>query len=155
MNRFLDLFRYDTPPPPGQIYADDRSALFPKAVARSTRFRLWGPDEPIPTTGTFLLIGVATWSGYDMKLLDVLEQTPCGPDQIGVFDVQECQSAQDFEKRIPGISDVFQTPAVGLWHDGQLLASAWGHEGRKLIFRACRIDPERMGELLDPRSVSA
>jgi hypothetical protein len=155
MNRFLDLFRHDTPPPPGQIYADDRSALFPNVVSRSPRLKLWPVSEPVPTTGTFLLIGVATWSGYDMKLLDVLEHLPDGPDVIGVFDTDECRSADDFEKRIPGIGLPYQTPGVGLWQDGQPVASGWGHEGRKLICQIYAIDMNRMGKLLDPRSVSA
>src|SRR5438270_3756832 len=107
MNRFLDLFRHDTPPPSGQIYADDRSALFPRAVAQSPRLKLWGRDDPVPATGRFLLIGVATWSGYDMRLLDVVEQSPGGPDVIGVFDTAECKSDADFEARIPGIGDVY------------------------------------------------
>jgi hypothetical protein len=155
MSRFLDLFRHDTPPPPGKIYADERSDLFPGVVAQSSRLKLWDREGGVPQAGAFLLIGVATWSGYDMKLLDLIEATEGGPETIGVFDAQECQSVDDFEKRIPGIGSVFQVPAVGLWQDGQLLASGWGHDGRKLVFLACHIDPARMAELLDHKSAPA
>ncbi|HET6575161.1 MAG TPA: hypothetical protein VFG68_16255 [Fimbriiglobus sp.] len=155
MSRFFDLFRHDTPPPPGQIYADDRSALFPDVVRQSPRLRLWCRDEPAPGVGRFLLVGVATWSGYDMKLLDLIEQTPDGPEVVGVFDTAECKSDADFEARSPGIGTVYQMPAVGLWEDGKLVARGWGHEGRLIVFRACGIDPDQMRELLDPRSVSA
>jgi hypothetical protein len=155
MNRFLDLFRHDTPSPPGEINADERSAQFPEVVSQSPRLKLWGKDEAVPATGQFLLVGVATWSGYDMKLLDVLELTPDGPDVIGVFDTAECKSHEDFEKRIPGIGEVFGMPVAGLWEDGRLVAKGWGHEGREIAFRACGIDPARMHELLDPNTAPA
>jgi hypothetical protein len=150
MNRFFDLFRHITPPPPGATYADERSDLFPEVVAHSPRLKLWGRDEAVPSTGRFLLVGASTWSGYDMKLLDVLEQAPDGPDVIGVFDTDEYGSHDDFGKRIPDIGDVYGTPAVGLWEGGRLVAKGWGHEGREIAFRACSIDPARMRELLDP-----
>lgn len=149
MNRFLELFRHHTAPPPGQIYADDRSVLFPEVVSHSPRLTLWGKNDSVPATGRFLLVGVATWSGYDMKLLDALEQTPGGPDAIGVFDTTDCQSNDDFEARIPGIGAVFQMPAVGLWENGMLVARGSGHEGREIAFRACGIDPARMSEVLN------
>jgi hypothetical protein len=109
---------------------------------------LWGREEAVPATGSFLLVGVATWSGYDMKLLDLLEQTPDGPDVIGVFDTNDCRSAEDYEARIPGIGMPYQTPVVGVWQDGELRASGSGYEGRKLAFQACRIDQSRMSQLL-------
>jgi hypothetical protein len=155
MNRFLDLLWHDTPPPPGQIYADERSARFPNVVAQSQRLKLWGREEPVPEAGRFLLIGVATWSGYDMKLLDLIEQTPGGPEVVGVFDTAECKSDEDFEKRIPGIGSVFQVPAVGLWEGGKPGARGWGHDGRQLVFRSFGLDPDRMSELLDPRPAPA
>jgi hypothetical protein len=155
MNRFFDLFRSQTPPPPGAIYADDRSVLFPGVVTNSTRFKLWEQGESVPPVGRFLLVGVATWSGYDMKLLDVLEQTTTGPNVIGVFDIADCKSDHDFETRIHGIGPVFQTPVVGLWEDGKLVARGSGHEGRLLTFRACGLDPAQIGTLLDTHGVPA
>ncbi len=155
MNRFFDLFRHDTPPPPGQIYADDRSALFPGMVRQSPWLRLWGRDEPAPGLGRFLLVGVATWSGYDMRLLDLIERAPGGPEVIGLFDTAECKSDEDFETRIPGIGAVYQMPAVGLWENGKLVAHGSGHEGRLIVFRAFDLDPAGIGELLDTRSISA
>lgn len=155
MNRFFDLFRHETPPPPGKIYADDRSDLFPALVSGSPRLTLWAYGAPIPSTGRFLLVGVATWSGYDMKLLDILEQSIGGPDVIGVFDTAECKSDEDFDARIPGIGTVFQPPVVGLWEQGKLIAYGSGHEGQDLAFRVCGIDIARMSELLDPHRVPA
>jgi hypothetical protein len=155
MKRFLELFQRRTTPPPGQIHADDRSVLFPEVVSRSPRLTLWGKNDAAPAIGRFLLIGVATWSGYDMKLLDALEQTPDGPEVIGVFDTAGCKSNEDFEARIPGLGMVLQTPAVGLWEDGKLLARGTGYEGRLVALRACGIDATRMKELLDPRPIPA
>lgn len=155
MNRFAELFRRRTAPPPGQIYADDRSAVFPEVVSHSPRLRLWDKNAGVPSSGRFLLVGVATWSGYDMKLLDVLESTPGGPEVIGVFDTADCRSNEDFEARIPGIGTVFQTPVVGLWENGHLVASASGHAARKIAFEACSIDPERIHEVLSVQPASA
>lgn len=155
MNRFLKLARHVTPPPPGAIYADDRSILFPNVVSGSPRLRLWRAGAEVPTTGLFLLVGVATWSGYDMKLLDLIESAPNGPDGTGVFDVNGCRTAEDFEQYIPGLGSIYLTPAVGLWQDGHLTASGCGHEGRKIVCRAFGIDPARLPELLDPKSVPA
>lgn len=155
MNRFLDLFKHDAPLPPGQFYADDRSARFSVEVARSPRLTLWAKHDAAPTTGRFLLVGVATWSGYDMKLLDALEHSVGGPDVIGVFDTAECKSDEDFESRIPGVGPVFQTPVVGLWEQGKLVAKGSGHLGQDLAFGVCGIDIARMTELLDPHRVTA
>jgi len=148
MNRFLELFRHHSTPPPGQIYADDRSHLFPQVVALSPRLRLWSKQDRVPTRGRFLLVGVATWSGYDMKLLDALEQTDSGPDLIGVFDTADCKSNEDFNSRIPGIGDVFQMPAVGLWENGTLVARGSGHEGRQIAFLACGLDAGQISSIL-------
>jgi hypothetical protein len=153
MNRFFELCLRVTPPPPGKIYADDRSDLFPGVVAQSPRLKLWRRGDPVPEVGRFLLVGVATWSGYDMKLLDLVEQSPDGPEVVGVFDTAECKSDADFETRIPGINTVYQMPAVGLWEDGKLVAQGWGHEGRLIVFRAFGLDPGRISELLDPRPI--
>ena len=113
---------------------------------------LWGKNDAIPIIGRFLLVGVATWSGYDMKLLDVLEQTPGDVDEIGVFDTAECQSDEDFEARIPGIGPVFQVPVVGLWHDGKLVAHGSGYRGCEVIaFHVYRIDPSGLSKMLDPQ----
>ena len=148
MNRFLKLFRRETPAPLGQIYADDRSAVFPSIVAESLDIELWPRNRSTPATGTFLLIGVETWSGYDMKLLDEVEHAIDKPDVVGVFDMQEAQSPDDFDSRIPGLRDVVQGPVVGLWKDGQLIESGSGHSAQNIVFKSCGLNPDDIPDRL-------
>ena len=152
MNAFHELFRHQSLPPQGQIFADERSVLFPEVVAHSSRLTLWERHEAPPTSGQFLLVGIATWSGYDMMLLDAIERSTGNPDAIGVFDTAHCKSNEDFEAWIPSIGIVYQSPVVGLWDNGKLVARGSGHEGREIAFRACGLDPECIRELLDPRT---
>lgn len=139
MTRFMELFRRQTPPPPGDIYADDRSEVFPDVVRDCPRFKLWDPTDAVPSRGTHLLVGTATWSGYDMKLLDLLAQAAGGPAVIGVFDTNDCRSIEDFRRRIPGIELPYQTPVVGVWRDGRLEAAEWGYKGRQLAAQVCEV----------------
>jgi len=151
MNRFLKLFRRETPAPFGEIYADDRSSLFPSVVTDSPVLEFWPRNRPIPATGTFLLIGVATWSGYDMMLLDEVEHTIDKPDVVGVFDMQEATSPEDFATRIPGMRDVVQGPVVGLWKDGLLIESGSGHLAQDIVFKSCGLNPDEIPDRLSTR----
>jgi hypothetical protein len=116
----------------GQRNLDDRFAC----VVSTSPFRLWSPGSPIPAQGKRLLIGVATWSAYDMKLLDAvapaLQRLP-GNLTVEVFNVADCSSPEAFDQYVPGIGRVFHTPVVGLWSDGQLVDKATGRMGRELV----------------------
>jgi hypothetical protein len=74
-----------------------------------------------------------------MKLLDLLEPAAGGPAVIGVFDVNDCRSLDDFHRFIPGLDLPYQTPVVGVWRDGQLVATGWGYIGRKLAAEVCAV----------------
>lgn len=132
---------------PGQKKLDDR---FPSAVSTSP-FRLWSPGDPIPAGGKRLLIGVATWSAYDMKLLDAVSQAlprlPAGLT-VEVFNVADCSSPEAFDQYVPGIGSVFHTPVVGLWCDGKLVDKATGRAGRELVARLSGLDPLDIDRLL-------
>jgi hypothetical protein len=90
---------------------------------------------PVAPEGTRVLVGIATWSLYDLALLDQLQTTLTSGNQttIDVFDVDNCQGSGDFEGYVPGIGRVLQPPVVGVWRDGQQIKSAWGAAGRKLL----------------------
>jgi hypothetical protein len=108
---------------------------FPESVAASP-FRLWRPGDPISEHDVRYLIGVATWSGYDMRLLDViaeaLRRNSVDPPAIDVFNMADCQRAEDFASYFPPRNEaILQTPAVGFWHNGQFAAFWQGHEARK------------------------
>jgi hypothetical protein len=145
MNTFHDLWQTPTRSGADPFAPDRRSDVFPELVARNSRLHLWEPDAPIPSTGRRLLIGVATWSGYDMALLDLLgQETVSDSVRIEVFDTAQCHSQADFDRIIPGIGRVFHTPVVGLWVDGVLTENASGAAGRDLVARVCGLDPAQV-----------
>jgi hypothetical protein len=138
MNTFHDLFRQPTRRVGSGFPPDRRRELFPGFVERSPKLHLW-TNQPVPAQGSFLLIGVATWSGYDMNLLDLIEETQDNGVHVEVFDVDSVLSPDDLSRLIPGIS-FLQTPFVGYWVDGKLIESASGFDARKLVARVCGLD---------------
>ena len=103
-----------------------------------TPLNLWSPGDQIASEGTRLLIGVAPYSISDLRLLDQLLNIAFehkGKIAIDVFDVLSCTTMRDFDKYVPGIGQVFQTPVIGAWHDGMLVEAASGAEGRKVVQR--------------------
>ena len=136
VGRFADLTRLPFGPTASDHQDAARSHF--RTLLTSTSIRLHD-HRPAPKSGVFLLIGAATWSGYDMDLLDRIEDTLrfVKPKNLtlGAFDFDECDSHEAFEKRIPGIGDVLQSPVVGLWVDGKLVQSATGFEARQLAER--------------------
>jgi len=138
MTTFFDLFvRHSSDPSvrDDPKWADQR---FPELVA-SSPFQLWRPGDPIVFKDNLrLLIGVATWSGYDMRLLDMiaeaLRRNPADPPTIDVFNTVDCRSAEDFTRYIPGLRDISQTPVVGFfWRDEQFSNFMQGHAARELV----------------------
>lgn len=127
---------------PGEAQQRARS-LLPGRVAQSSLL-WWSPDTPLPDAPELLLVGVAVWSGYDMNLLDHLDQAVASrvrPDTaVYVFDADSCTSADDFERIIPGIGFVHHTPVVGYWDGGKLVGKACGFHGRQLVARLFGID---------------
>jgi hypothetical protein len=126
---------------------DDR---FPSVISASP-FRLWSPGNPISARGKRLLIGVATWSAYDMKLLDAVSQALQRPPSgltVEVFNVADCSSPEAFDRYVPGIGRVFHTPVVGLWSDGKLVDKATGRAGRELVARVSGLDSLEVDRLL-------
>jgi hypothetical protein len=91
---------------------------------------------PAASEGERILVGIATWSVYDLKLLDTLDAALSnGGHQtvVDVFDVDDCDGHKDFERYIPGLTQVLATPVVGIWRDGALISSATGASGRILL----------------------
>ena len=154
MNTFYDFSQALLSPGEGdgslglsQKQLDDR---FPSVVSTSP-FRLWSPGAPIPAKGKRLLIGVAIWSAYDMKLLDAVSQAlqrPVLDLTVEVFNVADCSSPEAFDRYVPGIGQVFQTPVVGLWSEGHLVDKATGRAGRDLVARVSGLDSLELDRLL-------
>jgi hypothetical protein len=140
MSRFLDLMDQTPPIPgkgPGHFDFSNPDRLFPAVVGESP-FRLWKPGDPIARQGTRILIGVATWSGYDMQLLDMLEEALSRAKDaplVEVFNAGILTSAEAFEDYIPGLPPPMQMPVVGVWQDGVLTERAEGYFARDLVAR--------------------
>jgi|ERR1700733_10600791 len=107
-----------------------------------SHLNLWRIGDPVITLPRRVLLGIATWSLYDLKLLDSLAESldlaHAGEERVDVFDVDEEVDSKvllehHFEKYIPGIGKVFNTPFVGIWENGVLNQKGSGAEGRKLI----------------------
>ena len=141
MNTFHDLFRFPTRKVDGNSPPDDRRGeFFSQLVERSRKLHLWSPGQPTSQTGRRILIGIATWSGYDLALLDLIEDAIHAPIRIDVFDTEVCRTPPDLERYIPGLDPGPQTPFVGLWENGQLVEMAAGFPGRQLAARVCSLE---------------
>jgi hypothetical protein len=134
MTSFFDLFVRHSSDPSVRDDPTWADRQFPDLVA-SSPFHLWRPGDPIPEQGVRHLIGVATWSGYDMRLLDVIAEAirlnALNLPAIDVFNTADCQSAEDFARYIPGLNEVSHTPVWGFWRDGQLYSFVQGHSARE------------------------
>lgn len=149
MNTFHDLFQHKTRWAGVGPVPDRRPLLFPGFVERSPKLHLWSPDMLVPETGPRLLLGVATWSGYDAKLLDLLEELPSSAVRVDVFDIDTCQQPGDLDRYVPGAAPPNHTPLVGYWLDGKLVESASGFHGRQLVARVCGIPFEEVQARMD------
>ena len=83
------------------------------SIVAQSPFRLWRPGDSVAEQGLRLLLGVATWSGYEMRLLDVIaaalrKEGPRGYS-AEVFNTADCPNPQTFGKYIPGLGQVLHT----------------------------------------------
>ena len=143
MNLFYDFYRSSIATVPKDASprdeGRDHDAQF-RSIVPLGKLRLWSPGDPVPSEGNRLLIGVATWSPYDMKLLDAVSETRPPHLLVDVFTVTDFVSPGSFEPYVPGIANVFHTPVVGLWFNGRLVEKASGKAGRELVTRVCGLD---------------
>jgi hypothetical protein len=141
MTLFFDLFAANP--------AGGADRLFPEVVEKSP-FQLWGPGDPIPRHAVRLLIGVATSSGYDMRLLDVIAETmarvPSALPTVDLFNTAHCSRAEDYRRYIPTIHEVSQTPVAGIWFGGQLTWLGQGRAAGAQIARMFGASSERIVE---------
>jgi hypothetical protein len=140
MTPFLNLFQNYRDRMPGE-----QQALivqeFPEVVARFG-FERWSATAGPGSGADRLVLGVATYSIYDMRLLDLVvnaRQNWTTP-RIEVFNTLDCKSVDDLEARIPGIGMAYQTPVAGLWRGGVLREKGWGLPARELVARECGFD---------------
>jgi hypothetical protein len=138
MTTFFDLFMRNAAGPESRADPTWADRQLPALVAESP-FRLWHPGDPIPEHGLRLLIGVATWSGFDMRLLDVLADVitrrAAKDEVVELFNTADCNTPPAFRRYIPKLHNPSQTPYVGIWRDGVLDWSGQGHSAREQVAR--------------------
>ena len=146
MNQFLEL------PTSGEA---DR--LFPSLLDQSL-VRPWRSDQPIPTAGVYIRIGVATWNRYDLRLLDVIAKSIADrngqPQLVQAFNIAGMHS-DDLSAAIPGCGRVLQTPVVGVWRDGILRDVSSGQPARELIARMFGSSSDEIVQFVDQARKSA
>jgi hypothetical protein len=136
MTNFFDLFVAHASDPTVRDDPAWADRQFPNLIAASP-FHLWRPGDPIAEREERYLIGVATWCGYDMRLLDVLAESlsrnTLSAPAVDIFNTADCRQATDFARYIPGANGVLHTPVVGSWRDARFQSFAQGHSAREWL----------------------
>jgi hypothetical protein len=142
MNRFTSLWPHPGTPGLHGPSADQAEVVrrFPAAVAASS-MHWWSPGDPVAGRGARFLVGVAPYSWYDLRLLDRIDEafsvwrSQEAPPRVDVFNTAECLTQEDFNRWVPGIAPVFQSPILGIWLDGRFLEAHQGFAARDLVAR--------------------
>ena len=99
-----------------------------RQMLASSRLRSWSEEEAPPEEGLRLLLLVATYSRYDLELLDTLNKRMESPQEVVRLDVASINDfyQEEFERVLPGIDRVRAEPVLGVWRDGVLTERLWG-----------------------------
>lgn len=134
---FHELLNNPTRREPGPLQIDARKEF--QNVIKQSHFEQRLPGAPIPNTGKYIIIGVATYAPDDLKLLDEVDATHAqwrGEFKIAVFDILQCKDKDDVQNYVPSRSfmPVIQTPVVAYWEQGSPLAMQVGlHKTREML----------------------
>jgi hypothetical protein len=124
---FRELLDNPTRLEPGPLQRDVRHR-FPSIIQKS-HLEQHVPGSPIPNSGKYIVIGVASYSRDELRLLDDLDAAYpewANASRVGVFDVLDCKDMNDMRRHLPIFMMVAQTPVVALWDNGNLVASQTG-----------------------------
>jgi len=91
---------------------------------------MYGKDERVHLR---ILVIYAEWSRYDTEILSEIKRLPQIEDSIELIEVATIKMMSDFERHIPGIGEVFQTPAVGVWANETLVYKGTGFAARQYL----------------------
>ena len=76
----------------------------------------------------------AEWSQYDVQLISELNRSKAGDSHhLQIIEVAAIKTMSDLEKVIPGIGNVWQTPAVGIWENEVLMFEGQGFNARQKL----------------------
>jgi len=133
----------------------ERAARQLPDVVKSSHLKWWTKKAAIPAQGKALLLVVASYSQYDLALLDVLDAALAQPDApkrllsvpIYVANLQQYQTVEQLTEDIPTITEAPpQTPVAAVWENGVLTKSACGYHGRSLAADALGLSSEELNE---------
>lgn len=128
--KFVDLLRDELGPAKQHRFASD---AFARAVEQSSLvpFGFFGGEPPTHR----IVVGLAPYARPELAWADSLSNIAASvPDlRIEVFNVLECTEMSDFDRYIPSIGRVLQTPVIGIWSDGVLKESGTGYSGRVAV----------------------
>ena len=141
MTIFSDLLNSSSDLAPGQ--QQQRAAEQFPLLVQSSHMELWQPGRDLPANGAEVVwIAVGSYSVHDLELLDAIEAklTLKGRNEtIYLFDVSAFPAFKDFEKYLPGIGRVYQTPVVGSWNNGVLKERLSGAVARAWLSRRYKL----------------
>jgi hypothetical protein len=136
--RFISLSRHKGGPYP--------SDFFPEAVSQSC-FSLWSPHVGPARLGEYILVGVMLSCLYDLRLLDAIEvamqRDPAYFPQVATVDWSDLRLTvlEPFGPTLT-LADVYHSPIVCVWNDGNLSEMQTGSRGRDLLYRKFGIDAQ-------------
>jgi hypothetical protein len=145
MGKFTDLHRRAT-----EIGVDSSHDYamteFPNVV-RQSNLDLWNLGDFVKSKGIRYLLGVVTWSLYDLRLLDALDEVfsqPSRDEKIDVLNLDLCKSQNEIQFYIPDIGNVLHPPVVGVWQDGKQIKQASGYYGRMILVEAFSLNHDQL-----------
>jgi hypothetical protein len=126
---------------PGILQESARNSV--PSVVRASHLKAHVSGACVPTSGTYTVLGVATYSPLELELFDEIEvsyQRWGDRAEVTVFDLSGCDDIRDVMDHLPSVAVTKQTPLVAIWADGKLVNSQSG-------FRMTREALERIGVL--------
>lgn len=139
MKKFIDLLieQYKLPAAHRSSWA---TSQLENRLSGST-LNAWHLGDPVSPASKRILIGIAVWSAYDLRLLDALDQAfvdkPSAHERIDIFELDaEGRTSGGYEyieQVIPGLGRIYHTPIVGIWESSKLTKKDSGAAARELI----------------------
>jgi hypothetical protein len=135
MRHFRDLLKPEPNVSPGEQQQHAAAAL-PDTIAES-HMRWWKTREVNVCHGKCLLLGIGSYSQYDLTLLDLMEEflAEGRSDQVPIYvvNVADYTSREQLAVDFPGLGPGSQSPMAAVWEAGSLKKVASGKMARELV----------------------
>lgn len=142
-SKFADLlFRFDN-----TVEAQRRAELALPFILAKSNLHLWNIGDAVLPHSIRFLIGVATWSLSDLRLLNALNAVLLNEkrtERVDVFNLDVCQTQTDILAFVANLDKVYQSPVVGVWYDGEQIKQACGYDGRQILIEHFALDKAKI-----------